>query len=73
MRIIVYKDILPRLAAIGWTAYKLRNKKVFSESTMANLRNGNDITTKTINKLCGLLNCSISDLMEYVPDEEQGN
>ena len=40
---------------------------------MANLRNGNDITTKTINKLCGLLNCSISDLMEYVPDEEQGN
>ena len=32
--------------------------------------NGGNVDTKTINKLCALLDCQPGDIMEYVPDED---
>lgn len=70
---IVYKDILPRLSKAGWPAPRLRREKVFSESTMANIRHGGVINTNTIDKICRLLQCPVEDVLCYVPDEGQGN
>ena len=69
---IVYKDILPKLAQIGWTARKLRKERVFSESTMMSIRRNGAINTTTIDKVCSLLNCPVEEILCYVPDEEQG-
>ena len=33
---------------------------------------GGNVDTKTINKLCALLKCQPGDIMEYVPDEQEG-
>lgn len=32
------------------------------------LRSGKNISTKTLDKLCSELNCSVSDILKYVPD-----
>ena len=38
-------------------------------NTLHRIKHGEAITTKTINTLCEILNCSVSDIIEYVPDE----
>lgn len=36
--------------------------------TIQRLRSGKTITTKTLNTLCSVLNCQVSDILEFVPD-----
>jgi len=40
-------------------------------SKIAGLR-GHNTTTDNIDKLCRYLGCKVSDLLEYIPDEELG-
>ena len=69
---IVYKDILRKLSAAGWTSYRLRNEKMLSEETMQRIRTGGILKTDSLDKICRLLNCPIEEIICYVPDEEQG-
>ncbi|MBM6947929.1 helix-turn-helix domain-containing protein [Mordavella massiliensis] len=32
------------------------------------MKKGNSISTNTVNQLCRLLNCSVSDIIEYIDD-----
>ena len=66
---IIYLDILQKLADKGWTAYKLRQEKIIGEATMTRIRKGEPIKTDTIDKICGLLNCQPSDLLKWERDE----
>ena len=70
---IVYKDILRKLSAAGWTSYRLRNEKILSEETMQRIRTGGVLKTDSLDKICKLLNCPIEEIICYVPDEGQGN
>jgi len=38
--------------------------------TMLKLRKNQDITTETIGKICKALDCEMTDIMEFIPDEE---
>lgn len=53
----------------GIKKFDLRKAGVNSQILDKVLNNGN-VDTRTINKLCRLLNCQPGDIMEYVPDEE---
>lgn len=64
---IVYNNIVERLADAGYSTYKIRKDKLLSESTMQKLRSGGTVTTETIDTLCRLLDCQPGDLMAYVP------
>ena len=64
---IVYNNIVERLADAGYSTYKIRKDKLLSESTMQKLRSGGTVTTETINTLCQLLDCQPGDLMAYIP------
>ena len=67
---IKYKmDVLSELKKAGYTTYKIKQEKLFSESTVQKFRNGESVSWKNINTLCKLLNCQPGDIMEY--DEEQ--
>lgn len=67
---IKYKiDIMQSLKDSGYTAYKLRQEKIFGEATMTKFRNQEYINFDNLDKLCRLLNCQPSDIIEYVPDE----
>lgn len=66
---IVYKNIIERLAAEGYSTYRIRKEKLLPESTMQKLRSVGTVTTDTVDTLCRLLQCQPGDLMEYVEKE----
>lgn len=67
---IVYVEILQRLSAAGWTAYRLSQTRTLSESTLQRLRHGGPVSTETIDVVCGLLRCQPGELLRWVPDRE---
>ena len=62
-------DVLQALKEKGYTTYKLRHEKLLSESTLQKLRTNKGIAWDNIETLCGLLDCNVGDLLEYVPSE----
>jgi len=50
------------------TTYKLF-KAGFSSSIYYSMKNGNSVSTNTIDNLCRILECKVSDVMEYVEDK----
>lgn len=47
----------------------LRKNAKISSSTLAKLTNDENVTTEVLVKICNELNCDVSDIMEFVPDE----
>ena len=61
-------DVLQALKDKGYTTYSFRQNKTLSESTLTKLRNGEGVSWDNLEKLCELLECQPSDLIEYVLD-----
>ena len=53
----------------GCSTYWLREKCGIDRKTIRRLRANDNIETKTLNKLCSVLDCSLDDIAEYVKDE----
>ncbi len=54
----------------GVSTYMLREKCGIDSKTIRRLRANENMETKTLNKLCAVLNCSLQDIAEYTPDDE---
>ena len=55
----------------GINTTKIRQENIMGQATYYGLKNGTKgLDSKTINKLCELLDCQPGDILEYVPDEE---
>lgn len=67
---IIYDDILRRLADCGWPTTRLQREKQISNGTIIQIRAGKPITTATIDTICRLCDCQPGDLMRYVPDKK---
>lgn len=52
----------------GITTYQLREKCGIDSKTIRRLKANDNTETKTLNKLCAILDCRIEDIMEYVKD-----
>lgn len=65
---IEYKiNIMSALADKGYTTYKIRKEKIFSEATLTKFRNNDtSITIDNINRLCCLLGMPVSKIIKYV-------
>jgi DNA-binding Xre family transcriptional regulator len=50
--------------------YSLTKNHKISHSTLSRLKHNQDVSMKTINDLCRILNCRIEDLVEYVPSDQ---
>ena len=66
---IVYRDILRRLAESGWCTYRVAKERLLSPSTIDRIRNDQPINTTTIDTICRLCNCQPGDILSYVPDD----
>lgn len=67
---ITYKiNILDVLNKNGYNTNCIRKNKLLSERTLQNLRNGDYISLKSLDKICNLLGCDIADLIEHVSDD----
>ena len=67
---LVYKiDVLRTLKQKGYTTYKLRTKKLLSESTIQKLRRKKGVAWYNLETLCELLDCQPADLIAYEKGE----
>ena len=68
---ICYNKLIELLKAKGYTTFKIRKENIMSQSAWQKIRTGTgDIDTRTIAKLCKILECQPGDIMEYVPDDQ---
>lgn len=63
-------DVLSALKAAGYTTYKIKTDKLLSESTVQKLRNRQPISWENIERICKLLKCDVSDVIEYKEENE---
>jgi len=69
MQMISYQPFYETLYKKGITEYHLIFKQGLSANTLHRMKHGEAISTKTLNTLCEILECSVSDIIKYVPDE----
>ena len=62
-------DVLEALKEKGYSSYSLRKEKILSESTIQKLRDGKGLSWDNLNTLCKLLECDISDILEYQKED----
>ena len=64
---ISYKPFFRTLEKKRITSYRLM-KMGFPRSTYYAIKHGDNISSHTVNQLCRILKCNVSDIMEYIED-----
>ena len=49
--------------------YKLIKEYHISTGQLDRLRKNGNVSTYTLNQLCGILQCSLTDIAEFIPDK----
>ena len=65
---IRYDRLWECMKKTGTTQYRLV-KSGISNSTITRLKRNETVNTDTIGKLCGILNCKVEDIMEYIKEQ----
>lgn len=67
---ISYQPFYETLLRENITEYALILKHGIPANTLHRMKHGKPITTTTLDTLCSILNCSVSDILEYIPPEK---
>lgn len=67
---IVFDKLWVVMKEKGVSTYLLREKCGIDSKTIRRLRANDNMETKTLNKLCAVLDCRLEDIAEYLPDEQ---
>lgn len=68
---ISYEPLREILKTRGISSYYLRNKcgdNCLDSKTIQRLMNDQSVSTNTLNALCNILNCELSDIAKFLPD-----
>jgi putative transcriptional regulator len=68
---ISYKKLWKLLIDRNMTKTQLRIAAGISSSSLAKLGKDENVTTSVLLKVCSVLKCDVSDIMEIVPDVEK--
>ena len=66
---VSYAPLWKTIEKCGATTYTLQVKGGISSSTIRRLKAGDSVSTNTLDALCKILNCTMQDVVEYLPDE----
>lgn len=66
---ISYEPLFETMKKKHISSYELE-KRGFSRSTYYVMKYGKSVTVNTINQLCAILDCEVSDIMKYVRDTD---
>lgn len=66
---ISYRPLFETMSKKNISSYALF-KMGFPKSTYHSIRKGDSISTNTVNQLCKLLKCSVSEVIEFIDDSE---
>lgn len=67
---IKYDKLINMMQQQGVTSYTIKKENIIGQASYKKIKEGGDIDTRTISKLCKYFNCQPGDILEYVPDEE---
>ena len=65
---ITYEPLWNTLKKKGISTYKLINEYHVSKGTIDSLKQNRNIYMRTLNDLCNLLDCDITDVIKYTKD-----
>lgn len=68
---IVFDKLWETMEEKGVSTYLLREKCGIDSKTIRRLRANENMETKTLDKLCKVLQCSLENIAEYREDEGQ--
>lgn len=66
---ISYERIWKTMELRGATTYTLQVKGGISSSTIRRMKAGESVSTNTLEALCKILDCTLEDIVEYLPDK----
>ena len=65
---IIFDKLWITMKDKGVSTYQLREKCGIDSKTVRRLKANDNIETKTLNKLCSVLDCRLEDIAEFVAD-----
>ena len=65
---IVFDKLWQTMEKKGVSTYKLREECGIDSKTIRRLKANENMETKTLNKLCKVLECKLEDIAEYISD-----
>ena len=67
---ISYAPLWETMRRKGVTTYTLIKEYGFSRGTLDSLKQNRNISTATLNDICGILSCNVEDVLQYTPDKK---
>ena len=71
IKLICFDPLWRTLKKRGISQYKLIKEYKISTGQLVRLRKNENVNTYALNQLCRILQCDLSDVALYVPDEEE--
>ena len=68
MRVFSYKKLFKKLIDLDMTNNELIEKAKVSKSTFYKIKNGENVTTDVLLRICNVLECDISEIVECVEE-----
>lgn len=68
---IIFDRLWKTMEDKGVSTYWLREKCGIDRKTIRRLHANENIETKTLNKLCTVLECKLEDIAEFIPDTQK--
>ena len=65
---IIFDKLWVTIKEKGFTKYKIKEQCDIDSRTIKRLRENKNIETKTLNKLCSILDCNLEDIATYVKE-----
>lgn len=66
---IIYDKLWENMKKKGITQYALIHSYHISPGQITRLKRNESVSTHTIDAFCGILDCKVEDIMEYVPED----
>lgn len=70
---ISYEPLWNTLKKKGISQYRLIKDYGVSAGQISRLRANQNVSTHTLNELCRILHCELSDIAEFIQDDTQNN
>ncbi len=70
---ISYEPLWNTLKKKGISQYRLIKDYGVSAGQISRLRANQNVSTHTLNELCRILQCELSDIAEFIQDDTQNN
>ncbi len=73
MRTFSYKRLFKKLIDLDMTNNELMERAKVSKSTFYKMKNGQNVTTDVLLRICNALDCDIKEIVECVNIENRSN